>query len=294
MPQPIGLGGQLRAYLALTKPRIVELLLVTTLPTMLLAARGLPSVTLIVATLAGGALTAGCANTINCYIDRDIDRVMKRTVARPLARGVISPSRALIFGVVLGAAGTALLGFAVNWPSALLADAAVAFYVFVYTLGLKRRSPSNIVIGGAAGCFPVLVGWAAVTGTVAWPAAALFLVIFFWTPPHFWSLAMRFRDDYSAAAVPMLPVLARGGQVSRRILGYSYAMVGASLLLIPAAGLVYGIVAGGLGAAFLAAAHRLHARVRRGDAADPMQLFHQSISYLALLFAAVAASAFLP
>ena len=206
------------ALFALTKPRIIELLLVTTIPTMLLADRGLPSVRILLVTLVGGALAAGSANTINCYIDRDIDAVMRRTARRPLARpapmAVVKPSEALIFGIVLGAASTVLLGTLVNWLSAILADAAILFYVFVYTIGLKRRTASNIVIGGAAGCFPVLVGWSAVTGRVSLPAIVLFAVIFFWTPPHFWALAMKFRDDYAAASVPMLPVVAprvRGG-----------------------------------------------------------------------------------
>jgi len=207
---------------ALTKPRIIELLLVTTLPTMLLARRGLPSIALIAVTLVGGALAAGSANTINCYIDRDIDAVMRRTSRRPLVaraggEAAIRPGEALIFGIVLGIASTLLLGLLANWLSAVLADAALLFYVFVYTLGLKRRTASNIVIGGAAGCFPVLVGWAAVTGKVAWPALVLFGVIFFWTSPHFWALAMKFKDDYAAASVPMLPVVAAPQVVARKI-----------------------------------------------------------------------------
>src|ERR1700757_230021 len=228
---------------ALTKPRIIELLLVTTIPTMLLAERGLPSVRILLVTLAGGALAAGSANTINCYIDRDIDAVMRRTSRRPLARpapmAVVKPFEALIFGIVLGAASTVLLGTLVNWLSAILADGAILFYVFVYTLGLKRRTASNIVIGGAAGCFPVLVGWAAVTGTVSWPAIVLFGVIFFWTPPHFWALAMKFKDDYASAGVPMLPVVAKPAAVTRKILVYSYLMVAATLALAPYAGLAY-------------------------------------------------------
>ena len=196
--------------MALTKPRIIELLLVTTVPTMLLAQRGLPSLKLVAVTLIGGTLAAGSANTINCYIDRDIDAIMKRTSRRPLVnkQGAVKPAEALVWGIVLGAGATALLGLMANWLAASLADAAILFYVFVYTLLLKRRSPSNIVIGGAAGCFPVLVGWAAVKGTVAIPAIVLFAVIFLWTPPHFWALAMKFRKDYAAAGVPMLPVVA--------------------------------------------------------------------------------------
>jgi heme o synthase len=317
------------ALFALTKPRIIELLLVTTIPTMLLAERGLPSVRILLVTLVGGALAAGSANTINCYIDRDIDAVMRRTARRPLARpaplAMIKPSEALIFGIVLGAASTVLLGTLVNWLSAILADAAILFYVFVYTIGLKRRTASNIVIGGAAGCFPVLVGWSAVTGRVGLPAIVLFAVIFFWTPPHFWALAMKFRDDYAAASVPMLPVVAPPSVVARKILIYSYVMVASTLALAPYAGWLYAICAVGLGAWFLAEAHRLHARVARMSAPVPaaasppagvqgrevdegacagiarpsvnpasMRLFHLSIAYLTLLFAAIAVVSLLP
>lgn len=309
-----------RALVALTKPRIIELLLVTTLPTMLLAQRGLPSVRLILVTLVGGTLAAGSANTINCYIDRDIDAVMKRTSRRPLVvngHGTIKPWEALAWGIVLGAAATLLLGLLANWLAAALADAAILFYIFVYTLLLKRRSPANIVIGGAAGCFPVLVGWAAVTGTVGVPAVVLFAIIFLWTPPHFWALAMKFRKDYAAANVPMLPVVASPVTVARKILWYSYAMVAATLVLVPYAGWIYGVFAAALGVWFLAEAHRLYARVTaaaqggtggleappsRGgpggsspqDNTAPMRLFHLSIAYLTLLFAAVAVTALLP
>jgi len=282
---------------ALTKPRIIELLLITTVPTMLLAQRGLPSLKLVVVTLVGGTLAAGSANTINCYIDRDIDAVMKRTSRRPLVnkKGAVKPGEALAWGIVLGAAATALLGLMANWLAASLADAAILFYVFVYTLLLKRRSPSNIVIGGAAGCFPVLVGWAAVTGTVAIPAIVLFGVIFLWTPPHFWALAMRFRKDYAAAGVPMLPVVATPAAVTRRIVWYSYGMVAATLALVPYAGWIYGAAALGLGGWFLAEAHRLHAQVASGSERPvPMKLFHLSIAYLTLLFVAVAVTALLP
>ncbi|WP_430827781.1 heme o synthase [Candidatus Protofrankia californiensis] len=282
-----------RSYLALTKPRIIEQLLITTVPVMLLAERGLPSPWLILATLVGGTFAAGSANTFNCYIDRDIDQVMARTRQRPLVRASVTPAEALRFGILLGVAATLLFGFAVNWPSALLADGAIMFYVFVYTLGLKRRSPSNIVIGGAAGCFPVLIGWSAVTGTVGWPAVLLFAVIFFWTPPHFWALAIKYRDDYAAAGIPMLPVVASPAVVTRRILGYSYAMVAASLLLVPVAdtGWLYLVVAVLLGGWFLAEAHRLGRSVRRGGEIRPMRLFHMSITYLTLLFVAVALAA---
>jgi heme o synthase len=287
-----------RSLFALTKPRIIELLLVTTVPTMLLAQRGLPGIGLVGVTLLGGALAAGSANTINCYIDRDIDAVMRRTARRPLvakgAKASIKPGEALLFGILLGAASTVLLGTLVNWLAAALADAAILFYVFVYTIGLKRRTASNIVIGGAAGCFPVLVGWAAVTGRVGLPAIVLFAVIFFWTPPHFWALAMKFRDDYAAASVPMLPVVAPAESVARKIVGYSYAMVAATLALAPWAGWLYACCAAGLGVWFLAEAHRLRSRVVAGDAPAPMRLFHQSIAYLTLLFVAVAVTALLP
>lgn len=279
----------MRAYVALTKPRIIELLLVTTLPPMVLATRGLPSLWLVLATLVGGSLAAGAANTINCYVDRDIDAIMVRTRRRPLATGVsVSPANALRFGLVLGALATVLLALAVNWPSALLADGAIAVYVLVYTIGLKRRTPANIVIGGVAGCFPALIGWSAVTGSVGWPAVVLFGVVFLWTPPHFWALAMRFRDDYAAAGVPMLPVVATPLAVAKRITAYSWAMVAVSLLLVPRAGLLYGGVAVVAGGAFLWEAHRLLVRVRAGSDPRPMRLFHLSITYLTVLFAAVA------
>ena len=296
-----------RSLVQLTKPRIIELLLVTTIPTMLLAHRGLPSLKIFAVTLIGGTLAAGSANTINCYIDRDIDAVMKRTSRRPLVnkQGAVKPAEALVWGIALGAGATALLGLMANWLAASLADAAILFYVFVYTLLLKRRSPSNIVIGGAAGCFPVLVGWAAVKGTVAIPAIVLFAVIFLWTPPHFWALAMKFRKDYAAAGVPMLPVVAEAAQVTRKIVWYSYAMVVATLALIPYAGWIYGAIALGLGGWFLVEAHRLHAQVVRASAAPaaasaalerpvPMRLFHLSIAYLTLLFVAIAITAVLP
>jgi protoheme IX farnesyltransferase len=286
------------ALIALTKPRIIELLLVTTVPTMLLARHGLPSLKLVLVTLIGGTFAAGSANTINCYIDRDIDAVMKRTSRRPLVnqQGVVKPAEALIWGIALGAAATLLLGLEANWLAASLADAAILFYVFVYTLLLKRRSPSNIVIGGAAGCFPVLVGWAAVTGTVSVPAIVLFAVIFLWTPPHFWALAMKFKDDYARANVPMLPVVASPAVVTRKIVLYSYAMVAATLALAPYAGWLYGIAAVGLGTWFLIEAHRLDAQVRADSAEKPfpMRLFHLSIAYLTILFAVVAVSALLP
>jgi heme o synthase len=294
---PRVIGG---ALVALTKPRIIELLLVTTVPTMLLAQHGVPPIRLVLATLIGGTLAAGSANTINCYLDRDIDAVMKRTSRRPLVvngGGTIKPWEALAWGIALGAGATLLLGLMANWLAASLADAAILFYIFVYTLLLKRRSPSNIVIGGAAGCFPVLVGWAAVTGRVSWPALVLFAVIFLWTPPHFWALAMKFKKDYAAANVPMLPVVASPAVVARKIVWYSYAMVAATLALAPWSGWIYGVLAAALGVWFLAEAHRLQARIATaadGTSPAPMRLFHLSIAYLTLLFAAVAVTALLP
>ena len=284
-------GELLRGYVALTKPRIIELLLVTTVPTMVVADRGLPSLWLVVATLVGGTLAAGSANTINCYVDRDIDVKMRRTERRPLARDVVTPAEALRFGVGLGVAATGWLGLLVNWLSAALGVAAILFYVFVYTIGMKRSTPQNIVIGGAAGCVPVLIGWAAVTGRVSVSAWVLFAIIFFWTPPHFWALAMKFSDDYARAGVPMLPVVAGERETARQIVLYSWLMVAISLLLHPVArlGWVYLASAVALGVVFLAEAHALRSRVAAGAPTKPMRLFHWSITYLTLLFCAMAA-----
>jgi protoheme IX farnesyltransferase len=281
--------GQVGAYVALTKPRIIELLLVTTIPTMVLAARGWPGWGLTAATLVGGSLAAGSANALNCWWDRDIDVVMHRTSRRPLAKHTVTPNAALVFGLALGVLATLELGLTTNLLSALLADAAIAFYVCVYTMILKRRTSQNIVWGGAAGCMPVLIGWSAVTDSLSWAAVVLFLVIFFWTPPHFWALAMKFKDDYARASVPMLPVVATPQTVARRIVWYSWAMVLTSgLLALDASGPVYLVSAVVLGAAFLREAHALQREVRSGAAVKPMRLFHYSITYLALLFLAVA------
>jgi protoheme IX farnesyltransferase len=279
------------AYVALTKPRIIELLLVTTVPTMVLAAQGMPSLGLVLATLVGGTLAAGSANALNCWYDRDIDVVMHRTERRPLVQQQVEPRSALVFGLVLGVLAVALLAVTTNLLSAVLALVAIGFYVVVYTALLKRRTSQNIVWGGAAGCMPVLIGWSAVTNGLAWAPVVLFLVVFFWTPPHFWALAMRFRDDYAAASVPMLPVVAPPAVVASRIVAYSWAMVATSLLLVwplGVAGAVYGVAAVVVGGVFLREAHLLQSRVRRGVAAAPMRLFHWSITYLALLFLAVA------
>ncbi len=283
----------LAAYVALTKPRIIELLLVTTLPVMMLAAHGFPSVRLALWTLLGGTLAAGAANALNCYLDRDIDALMQRTRARPLNRGSVTPRRALVFGLALGAAAIGLLALTTNGLSASLAAAAIAFYVLVYTAILKRRTSSNIVWGGAAGCMPVLIGWSAVTDSVGWPPIVLFAVVFLWTPPHFWALAMRYRDDYAAAGVPMLPVVATETHVANRIVAYSWAMVAASLLLWPVAHTtaLYPVCAALLGIVFLRSAYALRSRVRRAVAARPMALFQWSITYLTLLFLSVSADA---
>lgn len=286
-------GALLRSYVALTKPRIIELLLITTIPVMFLAAGGVPPLWPVLVTLVGGTFAAGSANALNCYIDRDIDAEMRRTRRRPLANAAVRPAEALVFGVVLGVLATLLLGFGVNWLSAGLALGANLFYVFGYSMGLKRRTSANIVWGGAAGCMPALIGWTAITGELAWAPLVLFGVVFFWTPAHFWALAMRYRDDYAAARVPMLPVVATEREVARRILGYSWLMVGCSLALWPVAstGWVYPAAAALLGAAFLLEAYRLLARVRAGvtgPALKPMRLFHWSNTYLALLFVVVA------
>ena len=286
-----GLRAVVSSYVALTKPRIIELLLVTTVPTMVLAARGLPSLGLVVATLVGGTLAAGSANVLNCWYDRDIDVLMHRTEGRPLARAAVTPRAALVFGLVLGVLSAVLLAVTTNLLAAALAVVAIAFYVVVYTMVLKRRTSQNIVWGGAAGCMPVLIGWAAVTGSLAWAPVVLFAVIFFWTPPHYWPLAMRYRDDYARADVPMLPVVASERVVAARIVAYSWVMVATSLLLVwplGVSGAVYGATAVLTGAVFLREAHLLVRRVRAGGDPAPMRLFHWSITYLALLFLAVA------
>ncbi len=281
-------GGVLRGYLALTKPRVIELLLVTTIPAMLLAARGVPSLWLVLATLVGGIMAAGSANALNCVADADIDAQMKRTRARPLVTHEVPIRHALIFGIALGVASFGWLWATTNLLSALLAVATILFYVFVYTLLLKRRTAQNIIWGGAAGCMPVVIGWSAVTGTVSWPALVMFGVIFFWTPPHTWALAMKFREDYQRVGVPMLPAVASPVSVALRIVVFSWLMVGWSLLLVPVTSWVYAAVAVLAGGWFVVMAHRLHAAVRRGVAVNPMRLFHMSNTYLAVVFVAIA------
>lgn len=283
----------LRAYLALTKPRVIELLLVTTIPAMLLAARGVPSPWLIFATLLGGSMAAASANVLNCVADADIDARMRRTRRRPLATQAVPVPHALIFGIVLGLAAFGWLWVTTNLLSAVLAVATILFYVFVYTLLLKRRTTQNIIWGGAAGCMPVVIGWSAVTGTVGWPALVMFGVVFFWTPPHTWALAMQFREDYQRVGVPMLPAVASPVYVARRIVVFSWLMVAWSLLLVPVTSWFYAVVAGLAGGWFVLMAHRLHAALRRGAPANPMRLFHLSNTYLTVLFVAIAIDAVL-
>jgi len=281
------------AYIGLTKPRVIELLLLTTVPVMFFAQRGIPPLGLVVATVIGGSLSAGSASAYNCVYDRDIDEQMRRTRRRALPRHMVSATSALVFATVLAILSTVILGVWVNWLSAGLSVLANAFYVFVYTMLLKRRTTQNIVWGGLAGCFPALIGWTAVTGELAWTPVILFLVVFFWTPPHTWALALRYREDYAGVDVPMLPVVKPAAEVGRQIVAYSWVMVGVSLLLWPIAdtSLIYPVAAAVLGAVFLVEAHRMWGRAKASDALsaiNPMRLFHASNLYLSLLFVAVA------
>jgi protoheme IX farnesyltransferase len=290
---PATVKDVIAAYVGLTKPRVIELLLLTTVPVMFFAARGVPPLGLVVATVVGGTFSAGSASVFNCVYDRDIDEQMRRTRRRALPRHIVSPGAALVFGFVLGLLSTVILYVWVNPLSALLAVLANAFYVFVYTMLLKRRTTQNIVWGGLAGCFPALIGWTAVTGELSWVPVVLFAVVFFWTPPHTWALALRYREDYANVDVPMLPVVKPAREVGRQIVLYSWVMVATSLLLWPVAGtgLGYPIAAVVLGAVFLVEAHRMWARTRNTESLSeiqPMRLFHSSNLYLSLLFVAVA------
>jgi len=294
-----GLRDRVGAYVALTKPRIIELLLVTTIPTMFLAADGLPSIALVLQTLVGGAIAAGSANAFNMYLDRDIDAQMNRTKRRPLVTGEITPRAALVFATVLGLVALVWFAVLVNLASAWLTFAAIAIYVVGYTMILKRRTPQNIVWGGIAGCMPVFIGWAAVTGGLDWPALALFGVIFFWTPPHYWPLSVKFKADYAKAGVPMLPVVASDRRVAVEMVVYTIAMAACSLALVPLAGMtwVYAVIAVGVNVWFGWKAVRmlLHARAGRPKAGKlGMSVFHDSITYLTILFVAVAVDVFLP
>jgi heme o synthase len=275
-----------RAYFALTKPRVIELLLVTTIPAMVLARRGIPSPWLMLITVVAGFLAAGGANAINCYVDRDIDGIMARTRGRPLPRGIIEPRNALLFGIALGCSSFLLFALFVNLLSAYLALAALLFYVFVYTLWLKRLSPNNIVIGGAAGSLPPVIGWAAVTDHIGVAALILFAIVFVWTPPHFWALALRYKQEYQDAGVPMLPVVSGDAETRRQIVFYAVLLLPVSLLLVPVhvVGLTYLICAVALSGWFLIETLKLH---RDPAHHSPMRLFAYSISYLALLFGAM-------
>jgi len=292
LPARVSVLTRVSAYVALTKPRIIELLLITTLPTMILAKGGLPDVWLMIATLVGGALAAGGANAINMFVDRDIDKLMHRTAKRPLVTGVITPRSALVFAITLEVVAFVELWVCVNLLSAVLAVSATLFYVFIYTLWLKRTSKQNIVIGGAAGAMPVLVGWAAVTNSLAWAPVVLFGIIFMWTPPHFWALAFKYKDDYEAAHVPMMPVVATFRRTAAEIMVYTLVMVGLSLALAPVAhlGLFYVVSAAVLGAGFVAMAARMWALATPKAS---MQLFSYSITYLTLLFVLMAVDVFI-
>ena len=278
--------AKVAAYVALTKPRIIELLLVTTVPAMVVAEKGLPSGWLVLATLVGGTLSAGGANAVNMYVDRDIDRLMERTRSRPLVTGVIAPRNALVFALALEVLAFAVLWATSNLLAAVLALSATVFYVVVYTIWLKRTSRQNIVIGGAAGAVPVLVGWAAVRGDLAWSPVVLFAAMFFWTPPHFWALAIRFADDYRAANVPMLPAVVPFDHAVRQMVGHTLALVTCTLVLVPVAdlGVVYTVTAGVLGAVFVGATLWLG---RTPTAAASMRVFGFSITYVTLLFGAL-------
>lgn len=293
---PASFGRTVRAYVALTKPRVLELLLVTTVPVMILAQQGFPPLWLVVATVIGGSASAGSAAAFNMYLDRDIDAHMQRTENRPLVTGEVSPRGALIFAWSLAVASTLWLGFTTNWLAAALSAGAIFFYVVIYTMILKRRTEQNIVWGGIAGCFPVLIGWSAVTGSLAWPALILFLLVFLWTPPHYWPLSMKYRDQYDEVDVPMLGATRSGSQVGLQVILYAWATVVTSLLLIPVAsmGLVYTASAVVFGGWFIYESHVLYARAVRGTEPRPMRVFHASITYLTLLFVAIAVDPLLP
>jgi protoheme IX farnesyltransferase len=285
-----------RAYLALTKPRVIELLLITTVPTMILAKHGMPDLWLVLATLIGGAFSAGSANAFNCYIDADIDKIMGRTKNRPLVTGELTKRQAFIFAVVLGLVSIAWLWVFANFLAAMLSLSAILFYVLVYTMLLKRRTPHNIVWGGAAGAAPALIGWAAVTNDLSLAAWLLFLIIFLWTPPHYWPLSMRYKDDYAAAGVPMAPVVRSPRVVGVQIVLYAWALYVSTLLMVPAAklGWIYAVTAVVTGAWFVYESTVLYNDSKRGVPKSPMRLFHGSITYLTLLFIAIALDPLIP
>lgn len=290
------LGRTVKAYIALTKPRVLELLLVSTVPVMFLAEGGLPDLWLVLATVVGGAMSAGSAAAFNMYLDRDIDAHMHRTENRPLVTGAVTPRGALIFSWTLAVVSTVWLWLTTNWLAATLSAVAIFFYVVIYTMILKRRTEQNIVWGGIAGCFPVLIGWSAVTESLDWPAFILFVLVFLWTPPHYWPLSMKYKDDYDDVDVPMLGVTRRASQVGLQVILYAWATVACSLLLIPVAGmgLVYSVSAVVFGGWFIYESHRLYNRAVRGTEPRPMRVFHASITYLTLIFVAVAIDPLLP
>jgi protoheme IX farnesyltransferase len=282
----------LKAYVALTKPRIVELLLITTIPAMMLAAGGWPDLGLTVVVLVGGALAAGAASALNCYIDRDIDQLMRRTKRRPLPAHSVTPRAVLIFGFTLAAISLVLMGVFTNWLATALTAAAIFYYDVVYTLWLKRRTPQNTFWGGICGAAPVIIGWAAVTGSVSAMGWALFAIVFFWQMPHFYALAIKYKDDYARAGIPMLPVVRSAARVNREILIFTVLTVAASLAAWPLGlGPIYGVAASVVGVLFLTEAIRLVGRSRRGEPLKPMRLFHWSTTYLTILFIAVAIDA---
>jgi protoheme IX farnesyltransferase len=281
-----------RAYVALCKPRIVELLLITAVPTLFLAYRGLPSVMVTLVVVVGGALAAGSANALNCYIDRDIDEVMRRTSSRPLVKHTVSPRSALVFGLVLGVVSVLLFAVATNLLAAALTLGAILYYVVIYTMLLKRHTSQSTLWGGVCGAAPVLIAWAAARGGLSWPSFLLFLVIFFWQPPHFWALAIKYKDDYRSAGIPMLPVVATTRRVLAEAVVDSWLMVAASLAAWYWIGPVYGVAALLLGGGFLYEVHRLYARSRRNERLVTIRLFHRSVLYLTLLFVFVAVGAF--
>ncbi|RFA21245.1 heme o synthase [Subtercola boreus] len=292
----ISAGQKAKAYVALTKPRVMELLLVTTAPVMILAQGGIPNLWLMLATLVGGALSAGSAGAFNCYVDRDIDRVMNRTQGRPLVTGELSNREALVFAWVLAIVSTLWFGLLVNWFTALLSVIAIVLYAVVYTIILKRHTSQNIIWGGTAGCMPVLIGWAAVNDSLDWPAWILFGVIFLWTPPHYWPLSMRYREDYKSVGVPMLAVVRGQSVVGLQTILYAWATVACSLLLIPVAsmGILYSVAAVASGGWFIYETHRLYGSAIRHGSVKPMRVFHASITYLTILFLEIAIDPLLP
>jgi len=290
--RPVSVADRLNAYLSLTKPRIVELLLVTTVPAMLLGQRGVPPLGLVAVVLCGGSLAAAAANALNCYIDRDIDELMRRTSRRPLPAHTVSPRSALVFGLALAVISTVVMAVFTNWLATGLTVAAIAYYDLVYTMWLKRTTPQNTVWGGICGAMPVLIGWAAVTGSLALPAWVMFGIVFFWQPPHFYALAIKFKDDYARAGIPMLPVVASPRRVGVETVAYTWLMVLTSLALWPLGlGWVYGVPAVMVGGLFLVEAHRMFGRIRRDEPVRPMRLFHWSTTYLTIVFVAIAVDA---